>query len=49
MEAYLLVFSMHSTLNAFAMIMFTRPYRDAVKKWLIKFRIVKFIAVQTAN
>jgi hypothetical protein len=28
------------------MIMFTRPYRDAVKKWLIKFRIVKFIAVQ---
>jgi hypothetical protein len=37
---------MHSTLNAFAMIMFTRPYRDAVKKWLFKFRIIQFIAMQ---
>jgi hypothetical protein len=37
---------MHSTLNALAMIVFTRPYREAVKKWLLKRRIIKMIMMQ---
>jgi len=34
---------MHSTLNSLVMIIFTRPYRDAVIRWILGRTIVQWI------